>query len=410
MGDTANVACPVLFKPPILSRDEERALGERISRGDVDARKTLVEHNTRLVASVAWTYRNRGLDIEDLVSEGLIGLLRAAEKFDPLRGVRFSTYAMWWIKQGIRRGLAERAPLIHVPSHAQQEVRDGRNGTFAAQVQTALAWATPFGVGPRGTRVEDSLESDAARPEQNAMASERLDDLQERLSHLDPRAEYVLRRRWGVGFPEATLREIGEELKVSRERVRQIEASALDELHRPVPAHVFTVVGIDPGKKHTGVAILGSEVSLRVLDGSDLLSLGETLAGLCAPAQAVAIEEAGFWGGGLGQKTAGGAKVNYGIAMFLDGYLRGRGVRNVRRVSPAAYKGTTPKEIIHRRLLARYGLVSVLGKSGKTLLSSAGGVKDAMDALCLAEWIRREVERHPGVFGVSSASPTPGSS
>ncbi len=228
------------------------------------ARVTFVAANRGLVHAVALRYQHRGLPLDDLVQEGTVGLLRAVDLFDPARGYRFSTYAVWWIKQAIRRALATQVPLAHIPGNVQQDrARLARQahalhgalghppspaelaattGLSLARVDALTAplpTPVPFDllVGDDETSTLGDLlpDPEALRPDDVAEAQERAAAVRAALAAtLDPRAHAVLVARHGLdGAPPRTLQEIGHHLGLTRERVRQIEARALRQLRDP---------------------------------------------------------------------------------------------------------------------------------------------------------------------------------
>lgn len=245
-----------------LSTEARRRLQERADNGD-RARDHLVRANLRLVVSIARRYANRGVPLVDLIQEGNIGLLRAAEKFDWQRGFRFSTYATWWIRQAISRSLAEDGRVIRVPAHLHDLL--GQVARLAGQVQQSSGRVPSTAeiaeaLGVTQTRVEELLRhvgptasldavvgeeesstlgdllADPNAVDQDAWTEARLlrDTVHDALLTLSARERHVLARRFGLGNDQAaSLSEIGRETGLSRERVRQIEDAAIRKLRHP---------------------------------------------------------------------------------------------------------------------------------------------------------------------------------
>jgi RNA polymerase primary sigma factor len=241
----------------LLTHEEEIDLGRRAREGDETARSKLIEKNLRLVIPVAKKYRGMGLPFGDLIQEGNIGLMRAADKFDPEKGFRFSTYATWWIRQAVQRAVADKGRTIRVPVHMGEKMRRMARtyNELSAQLQREptdeevaerLSWdvdrvkdvksaipdatslnqplSSDEGSSELGDFVEDERESGAAGEVVRELEIRRLMESVERLSE---RQRRVLVRRYGLdGEKPATLADLSEELEVSRERVRQLQREA----------------------------------------------------------------------------------------------------------------------------------------------------------------------------------------
>ena len=248
---------------PLLTSEQEVDLAMRVESGDTDAKRELTEANLRLVVSIAKKYVGRGMPFLDLIQEGNMGLMKAVDKFDYTKGYKFSTYATWWIRQAITRGIADTGRTIRVPVHmvetinktlrmtrqllqelgrepTPEEVAD-RLGVPASRVREVLKISrdpvsldTPIGE-EDDSHLGDFIEDDTAlSPADSATFSMLREELANALESLTERERQVVKLRFGLEDGRArTLEEVGKEFNVTRERIRQIEAKALRKLRHP---------------------------------------------------------------------------------------------------------------------------------------------------------------------------------
>lgn len=252
---------------PLLTNEQELDIAKKIEAGDSYAKECLINANLRLVVNIAKHYTGHGLDLQDLIQEGNLGLMKAIEKFDYKKGFKFSTYATWWIKQGITRAIADQGRTVRMPVHISESISKikrtakqllaeyGREPTIkeiAEQMSIAdekwtetrineylklsevpVSLSTP--VGEEGdSYLEDFVQSEVGNAEEVAEANALSEQLNKLIDNLSVREAEILRLRFGFnGNRVHTLEEIGQMYNLTRERIRQIEAKALRKLKNP---------------------------------------------------------------------------------------------------------------------------------------------------------------------------------
>src|SRR5882762_3044962 len=249
---------------PLLTPEQEITLAAKIKKGDREARALMIRSNLRLVFKIAHDYANLGLPLLDLISEGNIGLMKAVERFDPAKGGKLSTYAAWWIKQSIKRALANQSKTIRLTVHLVDKISKMRRTALKLQEilgrepsdeelaeemgistlrvsQMRLAAIRPASLDAPIGDEESNNFAEVVQDENADNPYEQLEDktvtsmLQDMVKNLDPREATILRTRFGLdGGSEKTLEEVGEKFGVTRERVRQIQNIALRKLRRMI--------------------------------------------------------------------------------------------------------------------------------------------------------------------------------
>lgn len=257
---------------PLLTQEEEVALGLRVRRGDVEARHAMINANLRLVVNIAKDYRSRGIPLLDLIEEGNLGLIHAVEKFDPERGFRFSTYATWWIRQGIEQSIINQSRMVRLPVHIIKEINSFLRAKHKLQEErhvaevTSVEIAAECGCTPEHVRKLFALldgssvvENAAIQTDDNGRELSLLDTIADTYTEaptafadrneiedfirqwcasLPEKARLIMENRFGLNdAEELTLEELGNKVGVTRERVRQIQNSAMHSLRRLLEEH-----------------------------------------------------------------------------------------------------------------------------------------------------------------------------
>ncbi len=255
-------------KTPLLTIEDEIRLAKRIRRGDKAARDHMISANLRLVVKIAMDYKDFGLPLLDLISEGNIGLIKAVERFDPRKGGKLSTYAAWWIKQSMKRALANQSKTIRLPVHLVDKIskmrrtamklteelgREPTDEELAIELQIPTAKVAhlksvsvrpasldaPLGEsGESGTFGEIVGDDNAVSPREGLQDKNRISDLHAMIDSLDKREAEIIKLRFGLdGRDELTLEEVGQKFHVTRERIRQLEYLALTKMRKAMAKH-----------------------------------------------------------------------------------------------------------------------------------------------------------------------------
>ena len=252
----------------LISVDREVELAGRIRNGDRAALEKLTKSNLRFVVSVAKQYQNQGLSLPDLINEGNLGLIKAAEKFDETRGFKFISYAVWWIRQSILQALAEQSRIVRLPLNQvgsmnkinkalQRFEQEHERRPSAEELAEALDMPVdkiaetlkmsgrhvsvdaPFVEGEDNSLIDVMVNEDSPNADRGLINESLSTEINRALATLTPREADILRKFFGIGTPEKTLEEIGDELHLTRERVRQIKEKAIRKLNSGLRSHML---------------------------------------------------------------------------------------------------------------------------------------------------------------------------
>ena len=252
----------------LISVEEEVELAGRIRNGDRAALEKLTRSNLRFVVSVAKQYQNQGLSLPDLINEGNLGLIKAAEKFDETRGFKFISYAVWWIRQSILQALAEQSRIVRLPLNQvgsmnkinkayqrfEQEFERKPSAEELAEMLDIpvdkiaetlkmsgrhVSVDAPFVEGEDNSLIDVMVNEDSPNADRGLIYESLSTEINRALATLTPREADILRKFFGIGTPEKTLEEIGDELHLTRERVRQIKEKAIRKLNTGQRSHIL---------------------------------------------------------------------------------------------------------------------------------------------------------------------------
>lgn len=273
--DTINVYFSRIKRFALLTAEEERALSVKVRRGDRLARKRMIESNLRLVVNIAKHYLGRGLPLQDLIEEGNIGLIKSVERFRPTKGCRFSTYATYWIRQAIDRAIVNQASTVRLPIHVANDLgkltrarreltskldrepsvrelsdRTGLSGRHVKKLDSINRKTYSLDSFIPSDETEQTLlerleDSNAPSPSDLVYAAARAEMVKDWLNMLDPNEREIIERRFGLGNEDPdTLEDIGRRFGVTRERVRQIEAKAIEKLKKILDESALTFTDV----------------------------------------------------------------------------------------------------------------------------------------------------------------------